>query len=115
MALDQGKRARIILDIIKDGNVENGAAYNSVDLSTVAVMKKYSEAFAAEYGKKWYDNATPPVERAPTNDELAEFLISKIKQYVREIFRANKVNTAAATAGITAGSTADTEAQTDLG
>lgn len=87
MPLTDILRIRVILDLIQDGNVANEAAYSAAAIEKIAapIVLKYATSIANERGLVVLDNATPPQPRAPTNEELAAFLLKSLKQYITGI------------------------------
>ena len=95
------QRARVVMDLIKDGDVTTPANYAGVDLLGAAESIKYANAFCVYFGG--------PVDG--TNDEKARFYINQLRSYHRQIYLHTVVTPAAATAA----STAEATVTTDLG
>lgn len=56
MSLTNVLRARVILDLLKDGDVSDEAAYNSIDKAGVALATKYVSLWPGESAEERADN-----------------------------------------------------------
>lgn len=109
MALSNIQRARIVLDLLKDGEVANQAAYGSVDLAPAATALKYAAAI--------YPRAAGPLApgAVPTNDQLAAALLKALRLALRDAALQSRVPAAAETAANNEQSTVLSETQLELG
>lgn len=118
MALQEAQRARIILDLLLDGNVTTEANYgNGIDKAAPAVAQKYADAILDAYPRVWYDNATPPAVRQPTNDEKALHMIKILKGFLKEhrVNHARKIDAATKAAQDAALAAVNAEVASELG
>jgi len=116
MAISKVVRARVIMDLVKDGVVGNETPYGdgSVDLAAAPVAIKYAQAFYDAYGPQLFevDGVTP---RDPTNAELARNYLKVLRKFHRDILRASRVGSAGDTARSVEAVIVETEADADLG
>lgn len=114
MALTPVVRARVIMDLVKDGVVLNERPYGNVDLAAAPVAIKYAQAFYDAYGPQLFevDGVTP---RDPTNAELARNYLKVLRKFHRDILRASRVGSAGDTARSVEAVIVETEADADLG
>lgn len=73
-------RARVLMDLLKDGTVTTEANYASdkVDYVDAPTALKYVNAFVSYYGG--------PTGSGVTNEDIATFYINKLREYHRDIF-----------------------------
>jgi len=76
--LNKIQRARILMDLIRDGNVTTPAAYASVDLAGVDVSTRYVDAVCTFFGHN-------PTEM--TNQQKATVYINELRRWHREIYK----------------------------
>jgi hypothetical protein len=107
-------RARILMDLIKDGTVADSVPYDSVDKMAAAKAIEIAQNFWDQYGQQVYeiDGTTP---RNPKNAELATFFVNTLRDFCRGTRKANRVKAAAATAHAAEAATVDGENDTDFG
>ena len=109
MALTSVNRARIILDLLKDGIVTTEANYGAgIDKAPALVASKYVESQA-----KFLDANGDP--RAPTNEELADVFLRRMRQYVTGTYVHIKQQASAETARQAAIAAAETETLAEIG
>lgn len=109
-------RARILMDLTKDGEVAALADYANVEQATAALALKYAQAFWDAPGfihPVLVDENEDP--RDPTNNELATNYVNRLKQYHKDILAAKRVTDAANTARVAEAATVAAEGTTDLG
>jgi len=99
--IDAVNRARIILDLVKDGNVATPASYGGVDLLDGPTSLKYVNAFCSYFGG--------PIDG--TNAEKARFYINHMRGYHRQILAHQRKQTASNTAA----EDANVEVEVDIG
>lgn len=113
-AITDLNRARIILDLLKDGNVANETPYGSLDLAGAPIATKYADAFWSVYdGQNTFTPGTPVT--SPTNAQKATFWLRRIGIHCKEVLATSRVPTVAATAAATETTTVNTETTADLG
>ena len=107
------QRARIMMDLVQDGDVATPAAYADVDLAGVAVATKYANAVAAFF---------PDGPVGGTENAKAAFYLKHVRKWHREILLATRVPTdtsaeeaALAAAKAAAEAAAAAEVDDDLG
>lgn len=76
MALSNIQRARIIFDLLRDGEVANQAAYANVDMAPAALTLKYAAAM-------YQHGAALAPGAAPTNDQLAAGFLRALRLILR--------------------------------
>ena len=114
MALTSVNRARIILDLLKDGIVTTEANYGAgIDKAPALVASKYVDAFLIESQAKFLDANGDP--RAPTNEELADVFLRRMRQYVTGTYVHIKQQASAETARQAAIAAAETETLAEIG
>ena len=102
-------RARIIMDLVKDGEVANLADYANVEKLAGPVALKYARAFWDAPGF-----AHPDVEN-PTNEQLAAHFINRMRQYAINLEAAVRVPNAVSAAQTSEAATVAAEGSTELG
>lgn len=109
-------RLRIILDLIKDGEVTTAANYADTELDYLAALTalKYAESFYNKYGPVWIGGEAKSWEDL-TNAQRSAFMINKIRLFIREVRHADLDPVAAQSAYDTQKATTETEIDTDLG
>jgi hypothetical protein len=114
MALTNVTRARVIMDLIKDGDVTNETPYDdgTVDLLDGYTSLKYAQAFWDSY----YTPEDPenPIE-SPTNAQLAAFMVQQLRKYFRAVLRSVRASAAATAAREAELDIVDTEVDSELG
>ena len=66
MALSNVVRVRIILYLLKTGDVTTEANYGAgIDKVPIAIASRYGDDFLKESGATFFDGATPPQPRVP--------------------------------------------------
>ncbi len=113
MALSDIDRARVIMDLVKDGNVANETPYNNVDKIDAPTGLKYVDAFVDVFGPI-RDNEGNEVE-TPTNAQKARFYLNRLKQHHRDVLMTARVPAAATAARETEQSTVATELNNEIG
>lgn len=101
-------RARIILDLIKDGDVVSLADYSDVEQATPALALKYARA---AWDAKGFRH--PAIEN-PTNEELATNYLNRIRDYNITLLAASRVTTVGNTARDVEAGIVAAEGTTDL-
>ena len=83
-------RARILMDLTKDGEVTDLANYANVEMLAGVTALEIANDFWEQYGQQLYeeDGTTP---RDPTNEELATHYINRIRQFHKETRAANRL------------------------
>ncbi len=114
MALTNVQRARIIMDLVKDGNVGNEANYGAgVDKIAVPTAGKYADAFIDVFGPVRDSNGEEVV--SPTAEQKALFYINRLRAHHRDVLLSARVPAAAETARTTEQGTVNTEVDTEVG
>jgi hypothetical protein len=109
-------RARVLLDLVRDGEVTDLSAYATVEKAESALVLKYAQAMWDAPG--WTvpnlvdDNGDP---RDPTNDELTANYISRLKAYHKDVLAATRVGVVGTEARDTEAAIVAAEGTTDLG
>lgn len=126
MALSELDRARIILDLLKDGTVANEAAYANCDKIDAVTATKYIEQFwnhPAGVAPPIYPTQDPddpnfgqtiPFAEA-TNAQKAELILGVLRKFIANHYATWKSKDAAITEGDTVRTASQAEAATDLG
>lgn len=112
MALGRIVRARIILDLLKDGDVATEANYDAalLDYATAPLAIKYGDAvLEAYYG---YDEAQVA---AASNAEKATAVINMLRRHLRDALRQSRAPEAARAAADAETAVVNTEVDTELG
>ena len=112
-AITNVNRARIILDLLKDGTVANEVPYGSLDLASAPVADKYGTAFWNVYGPE-VDGMGQPIQ-SPTNAQVAAFFLKQLGKHCKAVLEQSRVPGAAAAAAVTEKATVATETTADLG
>lgn len=113
-AISDLNRARIILDLLKDGIVANETPYGSLELASAPIASKYADAFWLVYdGQNTFNPGTPVP--TPTNAQKATFWLRQIGKHCKEVLKTARVPAVAATAATTEAAAVDAETTTDLG
>lgn len=113
-AITDTNRARIILDLLKDGTVANETPYGSVDLASAPISQKYADAFWSVYdGQNTFTPGTPVT--SPTNAQKATFFLRCIGIHCKNVLKAFRVPPVGQAAATTETTTVDAEALSDLG
>mgnify|MGYP001574122804 CR=1 FL=1 len=112
-AITNVNRARIIMDLLKDGTVANETPYASLDLATAPVADKYATAFWNVFGPD-KDGMRNPILN-PTNNQLAVFFLKRLGVHCKAVLEASRVPQAGTAAAATEKTTVDTETTSDLG
>ena len=112
MALSRVDRARIIIDLLKDGVVTTEANYNSslIDYATPALSLKYADAVMEAYGG--YSEAQVA---AASNPEKATVFLNELRTHLRDALRIARAPQAAETARLAEEVTVQSEVDTELG
>lgn len=109
-------RARILMDLTKDGEVTSLGDYANVEKATAVLAIKYAQAFWDAPGFSHPvlvdENGDP---RDPTNDELARNYINRLRQHHIDLRASVEVPAARTTAGVAKAATVAAEGTTDLG
>ena len=111
MTLNVVDRARIIMDLVQDGDVATEANYASPDLDFVdgPTALKYAQAF-------WDVGAGVAVDpENPTNDELATNYMNAQREFHRSRLAASRAPALANQARVDEIAVVDGEVETDLG
>ena len=103
MSLDAITRARIVMDLLKDGDVANESNYvdSKVDYIGATMATRYVDAFCRYFG-------------GPTNGDneaKAAFYLERLREHHKSIWVHGELNAASAAAGVEAG----TKFEGDLG
>ena len=101
-------RARIILDLIKDGEVANLADYSGVEKAIPALVLKYARA---SWNASGY--AHPDISN-PTNEQLVTNYINRLRDYHTNLLAAARVSPVVETARSTESARVRAEAKQDL-
>lgn len=129
MALTNVLRARVILDLVKDGVVATESNYSgaAVDKASAADAGKYGSAFWRCYlgtfpdGVHSASGTTPRItptgqdERDATNEEIANHYLNMLRRHHKAVLETVRAPAAAETARATEIATVATEITTDLG
>lgn len=80
MALSKVVRARVLMDLLKDGDVSTEANYASdkIDYVDGPTALKYVNAFVSYFGG--------PTGSGVTNEDIAAFYINQLRRYHRDIY-----------------------------
>lgn len=101
-------RARVIMDLVKDGEVSDLANYSAVEKVPGPIALKYAQAFWDASG------FTNPGGSNPTNEQLATNYINRLRDYHKQVLAAARVPAAGETARETEAATVAAEGTTDL-
>lgn len=101
-------RARIIMDLVKDGEVSDLANYSAVEKAASPLALKYAQAFWDAPG------FSHEKEVNPTNDQLATNYINRLRDYHKQVLAAARVPAAGETARRAETATVVAEGTTDL-
>lgn len=120
MALSTLDRARIILDLVKDGEVATEAAYANVDKIGAAAGNKWAEAFYDAYGPiMGIDEETggqvPLAFEDLTNAEKGAFYMNQLRLWHQNVLLGVRLGSARETAANTERATVLAEVASELG
>lgn len=101
-------RARVIMDLVKDGEVVNLLHYIDVEKVSGSIALKYAQAFWDAPG------FVHPDVGSPTNEQLATNYINRLRDYHKQILAAARVPAAGNTARETEAAVVAAEGTTDL-
>jgi len=106
-------RARIIMDLVKDGEVANLADYANVEKASGGLALKYAQAFWDAPGFPQLSTVVDPEN--PTNAELATHYINRVRESHKETSAAARVSTAGETAREAEAAAVAAEGTSDFG
>ena len=114
MALNDINRVRIIMDLIKDGDVTSEAAYSGVDLFDAGKTDDWVEAIYDAYGPLYDVDSVPIPYVSLTNAQKAAFYMDKQIEFHRQARIAADVRSAADTAAAAARASIESDIVTDF-
>jgi len=109
MALTAIQRCRIILDLLKDGDVADEAVYRKVDMADEKVTLKYCQAFYGPGGPL----AKPGED--PTEEHYAAAMLHRLRNNVAEMNQQSRVSKVQEQAMKAAKDAVAAEAKAELG
>lgn len=115
MALNDIKRVRIIMDLIKDGNVTDEGAYVGVDLFDAIRADSWVNAFYTAFGPLYDQDGVPIPYGSLTNAQKASFYMDQLIEFHRQARMAADIRAAEAAAAATARASIESDITADFG
>ena len=115
MALSTLDRARIVLDLVRDGDVANEAAYANVDKIGAASGNKWAEAFYDAYGPLIDEAGAPLVFADLTAMQKGSFYLNQLRIFHQNVLLGVRLQSARETAADAERATVLAEVASELG